>query len=228
MRSQHSPSRWLAADRSTIYNRFRLNRPRSTFNLILLLLATSLPITWLAWRMAVQPRNGQSDMEIKLEIGATRQRIELQRMEDGQYQYALDQGGGQRLALSPDQLADYLYRQQHASGPGGFMWRLFNISSPFGFIWVSVGLLGQVLFTGRMVVQWLMTEKKRQSIVPPVFWWMSLGGALMLLTYFMWRRDIVGVLGQSFGLIVYVRNLYFIYGTRGEAYDMTDDAPARG
>jgi lipid-A-disaccharide synthase-like uncharacterized protein len=198
-----------------------LNRSRSTFNLLLLLLATSLPITWLAWRLTVQPSRDASDLEIKLQIGATRQRVDLHRSDDGEYHFMLDGRSGAPPVLSPEEFADHLYRQQHASGAHGWMWRLFNISSPIGFIWVSVGLLGQVLFTGRMVVQWLMTERSRQSIVPPAFWWMSLGGALMLLTYFMWRRDIVGVLGQSFGLIVYVRNLYFIHGTRGVVIEVT-------
>jgi lipid-A-disaccharide synthase-like uncharacterized protein len=79
---------------------------------------------------------------------------------------------------------------------------------------VSVGLLGQVLFTGRMIVQWLASEKKHESVVPPVFWWMSLIGSLMLLSYFTWRRDIVGILGQGFGLAIYLRNLHLIYFPR--------------
>ncbi|MEL7237889.1 MAG: lipid-A-disaccharide synthase N-terminal domain-containing protein [Planctomycetota bacterium] len=78
-------------------------------------------------------------------------------------------------------------------------------------MWISVGLLGQVLFTGRMLVQWIVSEKAKRSTVPPVFWWMSLIGASMLLSYFIWRRDIVGVLGQAAGWGIYLRNLWMIY-----------------
>ena len=48
-------------------------------------------------------------------------------------------------------------------------------------------------------------------IWPPMFWWMSLLGSTMLLTYFLWRRDVVGILGQGIGLAIYVRNLHLIY-----------------
>jgi lipid-A-disaccharide synthase-like uncharacterized protein len=67
---------------------------------------------------------------------------------------------------------------------------------------VGLGLLGQVLFTGRMLVQWLASEKQKRSVVPVAFWWMSLIGATMLLVYFTWRRDIVGVLGQATGWFI--------------------------
>ena len=78
---------------------------------------------------------------------------------------------------------------------------------------MALGLLGQLLFTGRMLVQWLHSERVGRSEVPPIFWWMSLGGAAMLLTYFLWRMDIVGVLGQSLGFVIYLRNIMLIRGT---------------
>ncbi|MEM7245783.1 MAG: lipid-A-disaccharide synthase N-terminal domain-containing protein [Acidobacteriota bacterium] len=87
---------------------------------------------------------------------------------------------------------------------------MLNISSPLGFAWVALGFLGQLCFTGRMLVQWLASEKQRRSVVPPAFWWMSLVGATMLLAYFAWRRDLVGVIGQSTGWFIYARNLVLI------------------
>ncbi|NBC10815.1 MAG: hypothetical protein GVY24_03650 [Planctomycetes bacterium] len=81
-------------------------------------------------------------------------------------------------------------------------------------MWVAVGLSGQVLFTGRMVVQWVVSERFKQSVVPTAFWWMSLCGASMLVIYFVWRKDIVGVLGQCTGWTIYVRNLWLIYAGR--------------
>jgi lipid-A-disaccharide synthase-like uncharacterized protein len=187
-----------------------VRRPRSIWNLLFLLLATSLPVTWVGWRFFVQSDRSLPDraVVIKLQIGTGRERVDLKQNDDGTYSYIIERGESQE-SLTPNQLAQRLYHQQSSRG---WVSQLFNISSPVGFIWVSIGLLGQVLFTGRMVIQWLASERNRKSVVPAMFWWMSLIGALMLLTYFLWRRDIVGVLGQSFGLIVYIRNLYFIYG----------------
>lgn len=79
---------------------------------------------------------------------------------------------------------------------------------PWG--WLAFGYTGQALFTGRMLVQWVATEKKRQSVVPTLFWWFSLFGGLVLLIYFLRRGDPVGVLGQVFGAVVYARNLLLI------------------
>jgi len=76
--------------------------------------------------------------------------------------------------------------------------------------WLAFGYCGQALFTGRMLVQWIATEKRRQSVVPVLFWWLSLFGGLILLIYFVRRGDPVGVLGQLFGFIVYARNLMVI------------------
>ena len=78
-------------------------------------------------------------------------------------------------------------------------------------IWVAVGLGGQALFGARFLVQWIATERRRQSVVPTAFWYLSLGGGLILLTYALWRRDPVFILGQSFGILVYSRNLWFVH-----------------
>ena len=89
--------------------------------------------------------------------------------------------------------------------------RIMNISSAAGMAWVGLGLLGQLAFTGRMLVQWLASEHQQRSVVPIGFWWMSVAGASMLLVYFVWRKDVIGVLGQSTGFLIYVRNLWFIH-----------------
>lgn len=92
--------------------------------------------------------------------------------------------------------------------------RLLNIGSPLGAAWVALGLLGQLAFASRMLVQWLASERLGRSVVPVVFWWLSLVGASMLLAYFVWRKDVVGVLGQSAGFLVYSRNLWLIHRGR--------------
>jgi lipid-A-disaccharide synthase-like uncharacterized protein len=85
-------------------------------------------------------------------------------------------------------------------------------------IWLAVGFLGQALFSTRFILQWIASEREKRSVVPVAFWWFSLLGGLTLLTYAIHRRDPVFILGQSAGLIVYLRNLYFV---RREARDAT-------
>lgn len=79
-----------------------------------------------------------------------------------------------------------------------------------GFWWFIFGLVGQFAFTGRFIVQWIISEKKKKSVTPIFFWYLSLVGATMLLIYFIKRADPVGVLGQSIGWIVYLRNIMLI------------------
>jgi lipid-A-disaccharide synthase-like uncharacterized protein len=79
-----------------------------------------------------------------------------------------------------------------------------------GKAWLAVGFLGQLLFTSRFLVQWIASERRRQSVVPTAFWWLSLGGAALLLAYALYRRDPVFILGQAFGFVVYTRNLVLI------------------
>jgi lipid-A-disaccharide synthase-like uncharacterized protein len=99
----------------------------------------------------------------------------------------------------------------------GVLYVLFNISSPWGILWVCVGFAGQALFTMRMVMQWIASEREKRSVIPIGFWWGSLFGGMLLLVYFIWRKDIVGIVGQSTGVFVYARNLALIYGAARHA-----------
>lgn len=81
-------------------------------------------------------------------------------------------------------------------------------------IWIGIGLGGQCLFMLRFVVQWLASERARRSVVPIAFWWLSIGGAAVLLAYAIWRRDPVFILGQSLGFLIYGRNLWLIRAER--------------
>ena len=85
--------------------------------------------------------------------------------------------------------------------------------------WLVVGFLGQAMFTARFLVQWIASERRRDSVVPLGFWYLSIGGALLLLGYAIHRRDPVFILGQSFGFVVYARNLLLIHRSRKVAAD---------
>lgn len=77
-------------------------------------------------------------------------------------------------------------------------------------IWLSVGFLGQAMFAGRFLVQWLASERKKESIVPIYFWYLSLGGGAALFAYATYKLDPVFMVGQASGLVVYTRNLMLI------------------
>jgi lipid-A-disaccharide synthase-like uncharacterized protein len=122
--------------------------------------------------------------------------------------YEVRRSDGTVQTLDP---ATFAARTLEAGRGRSWLERLFNVSSLTGVAWVLFGLFGQVLFAGRMVVQWLVSERQKRSVIPPVFWWMSLGGGAILFSYFAWRQDIVGMLGQGLGIAIYVRNLMLLH-----------------
>ncbi len=77
-------------------------------------------------------------------------------------------------------------------------------------VWIIIGFVGQSLFFMRFFVQWLASEKVGRSIIPNAFWYFSMLGGITLFAYALWRQDPVFILGQSTGLFIYARNLYFI------------------
>ena len=83
-----------------------------------------------------------------------------------------------------------------------------NLDIPRG--WLALGLTGQLLFSTRFLIQWVVSERRKASVVPTAFWWFSIGGSLCLLAYAIYRADPVFILGQSAGLIVYFRNLVLL------------------
>jgi len=76
--------------------------------------------------------------------------------------------------------------------------------------WLVLGFAGQAMFASRFLVQWIASERRKASVLPDSFWWMSLGGGICLLSYAIYRRDAVFVVGQSSGLLVYLRNLVLV------------------
>jgi len=77
-------------------------------------------------------------------------------------------------------------------------------------IWLAIGFLGQAFFSMRFLIQWIASERKKESVIPISFWFFSIGGGLTLLIYAIYRLDPVFILGQGAGLFVYLRNLYLI------------------
>jgi lipid-A-disaccharide synthase-like uncharacterized protein len=78
-------------------------------------------------------------------------------------------------------------------------------------VWLAVGFIGQLMFSMRFLVQWVVSERRRESVMPIAFWYFSIAGGAFLFAYSLWRMDPVFILGQSLGIVVYSRNLYLIY-----------------
>ena len=78
-------------------------------------------------------------------------------------------------------------------------------------IFLVIGFTGQGLFASRFIFQWIYSEKKGESAIPLIFWYLSIFGGIGLLTYAIFRQDPVIIVGQSFGIFIYLRNLILIY-----------------
>jgi lipid-A-disaccharide synthase-like uncharacterized protein len=76
--------------------------------------------------------------------------------------------------------------------------------------WLALGFVGQALFGSRFLIQWIASERRKASVVPVVFWWLSLSGGLCLLAYAIRQKDPVFIVGQVTGIFVYVRNLVLL------------------
>jgi lipid-A-disaccharide synthase-like uncharacterized protein len=96
---------------------------------------------------------------------------------------------------------------------GGYLHDVFLVSMDWGIL---IGYVAQALFAMRFVVQWIASERAGRSVVPTAFWVFSIGGGLMLLGYAIYRKDPVFIIGQAFGVFVYLRNLQFVIRSGGQ------------
>jgi lipid-A-disaccharide synthase-like uncharacterized protein len=84
-------------------------------------------------------------------------------------------------------------------------------------LWTLVGLFGQAMFMMRFIMQWIASERAKQSVMPEIFWYFSLGGGLIVLIYAIHQQDLVFILGQGLGVFIYLRNIYFIQRNKKNA-----------
>jgi lipid-A-disaccharide synthase-like uncharacterized protein len=81
-------------------------------------------------------------------------------------------------------------------------------------LWIAIGFAGQAMFSMRFLIQWLSSERAGRSVIPVAFWYFSLAGGAILFAYALWRQDPVFIVGQSAGVFIYSRNLYFVHRER--------------
>jgi len=97
---------------------------------------------------------------------------------------------------------------------GGYLHDVFVGNIDLGIL---IGYMAQAMFAMRFVVQWIASERAGRSVVPTTFWVFSIGGGIMLLGYAIYRKDPVFIIGQAFGVFVYLRNLQFVMRSGGAA-----------
>ncbi len=194
-------------------------------------------LVFLGMWLVLQPALARSESDLTVSVGAIEIRLN-RTMTDGDLRYQVIGPANLRsdALLDPVELDAFISEQvaiwnqrpaieRHLLG-------FFNITSWGTFGFVAIGLVGQCAFFGRMFVQWIISERSRVSTVPEIFWWFSFIGGICLFTYFVWRVDIVGVLGQSTGIVIYARNLKLIHKEKkrcacdgADAQASTESAP---
>jgi lipid-A-disaccharide synthase-like uncharacterized protein len=179
----------------------------------------------------VHPRQGANTVELR--IGNTRGLLEASDAPGRQMQFRiLTRDGFEGAAMSRAQAESLLGHgivAEAADERANFLFRLFNITSWASLAWIALGFGAQALFSARMFLQWVISERHRTSIVTPAFWWFSLFGGILLFAYFVWRQDAVAVFGQSSGIVIYARNLRLIAKQRRrEQREVARQVPVAG
>lgn len=112
-----------------------------------------------------------------------------------------------RLLLLFTPLAALFFVLQDAGAVADKFFRNENIP-----LWLLVGgSLGQVIFTLRFIYQWYYSYHHHESVLPAGFWLISIAGSSIIIAYGIIRLDPVLILGQSFGFVAYIRNLFILY-----------------
>ncbi len=189
-----------------------INRPRKRV-IAAVLAAVILPaLTWWAlYRIDLAPPPGQP-LRPPFNLSDRLDRLVIEDTDEGPV-VVYERDGG-RITYDADTFLREIQARKGDKTRWSGLFAVFDITGWTGVFWVGFGLLGQGLFAGRMLVQWLASEKAKASVIPVSFWWLSLLGSSMIIIYFIWRVEIVGIIGQSTGWFVYVRNLWFIHSAK--------------
>lgn len=89
--------------------------------------------------------------------------------------------------------------------------------------WIILGLFGQLFFGARFFVQWIMSEIKKRSYVPEIFWYLSVVGGAVLFVYALHKKDIVFIIGQGLGFFIYLRNIILIWAHRRTSTELVKE-----
>src|SRR5215208_7555566 len=103
---------------------------------------------------------------------------------------------------------------QYGQALGDYLYDVFVAKFDF---WLAFGLIAQLFFTARFLVQWISSERAGRSVIPIAFWFFSMCGGLMTLVYGIAKREPVIIVGQSMATIIYIRNIMLILKERRQS-----------
>ncbi len=198
-----------------------LKRKRYRFLLALVIVVGIPSITWIILaRAGVLPQPGQSLFPDHFNLSDRLIEVPIIEGEGGGVEVRFQAPGESLKTYTAEEFLREVKDRKNNHHGWSRLFSALDITGWASIAWVVFGFIAQGVFMGRLLVQWWATEKARTSVVPIAFWWLSLLGATMLIVYFTWRKDPVGILGQSTGWFVYIRNLWFIYENK------TSDEPS--
>ena len=108
---------------------------------------------------------------------------------------------------------------QYGQALGDYLYDVFVAKFDF---WLAFGLIAQLAFAARFLVQWIASERAGKSVVPLAFWFFSICGGLLTLIYGLVKREPVIIIGQLVSNIIYVRNLMLIFKNRAKESEALD------
>jgi lipid-A-disaccharide synthase-like uncharacterized protein len=108
---------------------------------------------------------------------------------------------------------------QYGQALGNYIYDIFVARFDF---WLAFGLIAQLAFAARFLVQWIASERAGKSVVPLAFWFFSIGGGLLTLIYGLVKREPVIIIGQLASNIIYVRNLMLIFKNHAKGSETLD------
>jgi lipid-A-disaccharide synthase-like uncharacterized protein len=108
---------------------------------------------------------------------------------------------------------------QYGQALGNYIYDIFVAKFDF---WLAFGLIAQLAFAARFLVQWIASERAGKSVVPLAFWFFSICGGLLTLIYGLVKREPVIIVGQLVSNIIYVRNLMLIFKSRAKGSETLD------
>jgi lipid-A-disaccharide synthase-like uncharacterized protein len=88
--------------------------------------------------------------------------------------------------------------------------------------WLAFGLVAQLAFAARFLVQWIVSERAGKSVVPMAFWFFSVAGGTMTLIYGLVKREPIIIFGQLLSNIIYVRNIMLIIKSKARGSQTLD------
>jgi lipid-A-disaccharide synthase-like uncharacterized protein len=97
---------------------------------------------------------------------------------------------------------------QFGTALGDYLYDIFVAKFDF---WLAFGLVAQLAFAARFLVQWIMSERAGKSVVPMAFWFFSVAGGTMTLIYGLVKREPIIIFGQLLSNVIYVRNIMLIW-----------------